>query len=250
MKKTVGIALLAGLVGLATLGACSHQAMNSPQAAYRVMSGDPSGISGLVGIHGITAQQKEQLKAIAQKYRPAPDTLKARFVSLKGLLLADPFDPVEFEAALQAHVSERDARLKQHLPALSEMRFVLTEEQKTKLAATLEQKPQMRGHFDGMRKKILGRLSGDLKLTDAQRSQFEAIASKLHDSETMKIHRTALVDFVRSGDQGKLEASMKEVRLPSEDLVSLVSSLDRGQRTALVDHLERFMGNRHPLWRH
>jgi Spy/CpxP family protein refolding chaperone len=246
MKKgLIAIGILAGVVGLA---ACAHQQVaNSAQmAAYRVMSeGDLSGIDKLAEFHknlGITDAQKEQLKAIATKYHPAPEEMEARMANIKSTLLSDPFDAQKLRDAIKTHFTENESRLPKIAEGLTEARNVLTEAQRTKLAEMLAKKPPMPAHFNGFKKMILGRLASDLKLSDTQKTNLESIANQFHqDQSVMEKQHQALANFVRTGDIEPLKAAHQEMRdrIPTEELVSFASSLDLKQRQALVNHFEQ-----------
>lgn len=282
--KRIGKVLLAGVASLVALVGCG-KAMGvggaSPDAAsfYSAHGFGPGG-DGPMGFHsrhglirklGLTAEQQERLKAIAQAYRteaqsagmqstetPAAGTPHADWMAkrdeLKALLLAEALDTAALKAFIEQAADAHAQRIPRLTAMLAEMREVLTEPQREQLATALAERRPSR-HFEGMRRHMAARFFADLGLTTEQQAAFDALKAKLEAMREQGAHREAMIAFTRTGDRQALAAALsKRPDLPVDEALAFLASLDRSQRQTLVSKLERFGGHRkgfaHPFKGH
>jgi Spy/CpxP family protein refolding chaperone len=227
----------------------------------------PGGERGGFGFFGhmakdlkLTDAQKAQLKAIAQKHRGTAQKgdRKAQRDQLRALLSAPKVDGAALRNFLNARVAEMDAKAGHRAAMMTEMRAVLTPEQRAKLVKSLntarpdgkqagKDGAKAANRFEGKRKAMRDKLTADLKLTPAQQSAFDALQPKvmaMHaDRANRQAGRQAFARFVETGDAAAFQATMKAQRqgkLPVNELVAVAESLTQAQRQKLLPRLERF----------
>lgn len=254
-------AILLTAASAVVLAACSHGQPGAwPDASalsanpYTVLAqGGPSVLLPVLTKHlDLSADQQAALKAIAEKHHAQanPESKKARRTELKTLLLARQVDAAALRAFFDSHRAELEAKRDTHLAMLKELRAVLTDAQREKLAVQLEgghrgAKPGwLVDHFRGM---MRDRLFGDLNLTASQRQAIDGAHASLeaaHRSEAMQGHKRAFAAFLRSGDTAEL-AAHKPPAPPVEAIVQVATALDQAQREKLLVKLEAFGEKRH-----
>lgn len=228
--------------------------------------GDHGGMGGF-GFFGpmakdlnLTDAQKAQMKAIAQKHRGADKSgdRKAHRDQLRALLSAPKVDGAALRNFLNARAAEMEANTGHRAAMMTEMRAVLTAEQRAKLVKSLnaarpDGKQAGKGgakdgaRFEGKRKAMRDKLTAELKLTPAQQSAFDALQEKVManhaDPANRQAGRQAFARFVETGDAAAFQATMKAQRqgkLPVNELVAVAESLTQAQRQKLLPKLERF----------
>lgn len=223
--------------------------------------------AGMAGFGGpmakslnLTEAQKAQFKAIAQKHRTAAQSgnHKAQREQLRALLTAPKVDGGALRGFLNARLAEREANAGKRAAMMTEMRNVLSAEQRTKLAKSLSAghpgKAHGKGHgkghgegkakFEGKRQEMHDKLSADLKLTPAQKAAFDALQAKVAatraDASARGAGRQAFARFVETGDAAAFQASMKNRfagKVPVNELVAVAESLNQEQRKKLLPKL-------------
>lgn len=206
----------------------------------------PGGEFGLFAGLTLTAEQRAQLAAIAEQYRPKPATGSAE-PRLGELLVAETLD-VE---ALRTELANRPTPPTGHrLDFLVAARGVLTDAQRTALIERLkaapaptQTRPQPERPPHGPMDFGAERLTGELALTTEQQAAYEALKTKLAAAmptppappEPAAI-RTALIAFLETGDVSGLQALEPEVAppaFPADEFVAWVQGLSFEQRKAL-----------------
>ncbi|MDB5100458.1 MAG: hypothetical protein JWM80_4879 [Cyanobacteria bacterium RYN_339] len=252
LERIKWVALAVAAVAMAGCGAVMQQAAaeSTDVLGFRAMQGGNPGFGGgpfhgqIARQLGLTSAQKDQIKAILEKHKPPADH-KEELAALKGLLLADTVD----QDALKAWAAARKADFQGHqadrLAVAGELRAVLTDDQRTQLLTLLaKQPPPPKAQMDGFRAKMHEHLVAELALTADQQTALTALEEQgkaLHDPARGKAMRDAVAAFVQSGDQAALGTAMSaqlDGRLPVDQIVAFAASLDKGQRSRLVDKLE------------
>jgi len=196
----------------------------------------------------LTSEQRAQLAAIAEKYRPQPATASAA-PRMEDLLVAESLDV----DALQSALANRPTPPAPHrLDFLVEARAVLTDEQRTTLVARLKAEPvptAMPARPDrpphGPEGFGVDRLTGDLALTADQQSAYDAFQAKLDEGRTAmptppepQAVRTALIAFIETGDVSGLQAlepTATPPAFPADEFLAWVKTLTFEQRKALFN---------------
>ncbi len=239
----IGVAATVALVGC---GRAMVGGGEAPEASFYTMHSweNPGhhGPLGLVRQLGLSSEQSERLKAIAESHRDKalPADWTAKRDELKTLVLADTVDPQALKSFLEQAAADHAPQRAKRVEVLAEMRAVLTEGQRETLAKTLSE-PAQASRFDGMRRHMTERFLADLNLTGEQKAAFDALHAKLEEQRLGNPHRDAFVAFTRTGDGAALtEALAKRPHLPMDEVVALAVKLDSQQRQKLVEKLERF----------
>ncbi|MFN3431383.1 MAG: Spy/CpxP family protein refolding chaperone [Candidatus Sericytochromatia bacterium] len=218
---------------------------------------------GMMGFMGplakdlkLTDAQKAQMKAIAKKHRPQAGTdRKAQRQQLKTLLSAPKVDGNALRAFFNARIQEKDASAAKRAAMMTEMRAVLTAEQRAQLLKSLntERPQQARPNQNNQNKanrphaKFGERMVADLKLNANQQAAFNTLQAKLNamagNPANRQAHRQALARFIETGDATAFQATMKGAmagKLPVNELVAFAESLDQAQRQKVLKKFERF----------
>lgn len=212
------------------------------------------GAFGLFAGLNLTAEQRTQLLAIADQYRPQPATASAA-PRMDSLLVAETLD-VE---ALRSAMANRPAppAAQNRLDFLAEARAVLTDEQRATLVARLKDapaapdaRPRPEHPRHGLEGPALEQLSAELKLTAEQQAAYDAYQAKLEsarptppDPEAM---RTTMVSFLETGDVSALKALEPEAAppgFPADEFIAWVQTLSFEQRKVIF--AQRFEGPHH-----
>jgi Spy/CpxP family protein refolding chaperone len=251
--KLVALAAVA-VVSMAGCGAVMHQAAaeaSDPLGFRALQTGEAPGPFGgpfhgrMARQLGLTDAQQAQIKAILEQHKPPQADGQAHLAELKALVLADTVDP----AALKALADQRKAEFQSHqaerLAVAGELRAVLTDDQRTKLLALLaKDPPPFKAHLDAFRARIHERLAADLGLSADQQAALTALdeqAKAMPDPARGKAMREAVAAFVQSGDQAALGTAMRaqlDGKSPVDQLIAFAASLDKAQRTKLVEKAE------------
>jgi|GEM_PF-2303105 protein CpxP len=272
LKTRLSTVLVAGSLALAGCGqvvpysSVPNSAAPASSAAYSALAGDPTGnapsatpereVQGLFGPLNLTTEQKQQLKAIAQKHRQEAKKgdHMAQIAQLKSLVLADTVDQAALMAFLSSHLADAQARIATRVDMLAGMRAVLTDDQRKALVDHLNQAggDARRAKFAKMGDQMAARLTQKLNLTADQKVAFDALRAKIKDliagkRETMK---QAFSAFVQTGDKAALTAALSSAtaKPPIDDVVAFVASLSHDQRQTAVDligHLAQGMHRMH-----
>ncbi|MEB3329514.1 MAG: Spy/CpxP family protein refolding chaperone [Candidatus Sericytochromatia bacterium] len=209
----------------------------------------------------LTAEQRTQLQAIAEKYRPArpegTDAVKPEPPGrqVQALLTAATLDVEALRAALAAQPPTRPPHHEGHTAHLVETRSVLTEGQLSQLVARLEAQPPQAverpappaGKERPDPAARLAELATKLNLTAEQQASLQAFQAAMTaarpapDQATRQAdreaHRAAMIAFWKTGDATQLEAlkpaRMEPPAFPTEALINLATSLTAEQRQQL-----------------
>lgn len=207
--------------------------------------GGPGGGLGLLAVPGVdlTDEQKASVKAIMEKYKPAPpeapqdrEAHKAQREALQALLKAENFDAAAFKTALAA-LTPPSARPKPDPAMFVELRAVLTDAQREAAIAKLKAMPEppAKTRQPG---KHADKLAEKLKLTDAQKAKFTALHEAMqaqrpaHDPAARK---AAMIAFLETGDAAGLMPPAAPPAPPVDAIVDFVGSLDATQRATLAE---------------
>lgn len=228
--------------------------------------GDQFGPFGMLSGVNLTDEQKTQLKAIAEKYRPAkpadgqkPDAPGAK---VRELLLADTVDAAALKAALADRPQPPADAGKNRLAMLVEARAVLTDEQRNALIEKIKALPTPTvpsdrpvRPADANRPDPAARLVASLNLSAEQQAAYDAFNAKLKAARDgfqppkfdPAAQRDAWVSFLQTGDTAGLEAARPHLTPPAfpvDELVTLATGLTLDQRKQLFSHGFRFGGPR------
>jgi hypothetical protein len=263
MNKALKLAALAAAIVTLSAAAGCGAAVGSSDVASRAMgalSAETMGMEGSTTPHadfatklGLSAEQKASFKAILAKFKQAakPADMAMRLASVQGLLLADTIDTSALKAWVQDFKAHMLGTSDSRLALALELRGVLSDAQRTQLATLLSQAPPAPPAFMRAFKDHLAQAAiKDLGLTAVQQTGFTALQAKLaalHDPANHQAMRLAVANFVTSGDQVAFGSAIEqnvENRLPVDDAIAFVASLDKGQRTKLVDKLTALVAHR------
>ena len=193
---------------------------------------------------GLTQGQIDQLKAIKQNYKEKlMDENKAELEQqFKDLFLAKDVD----ETAFKNFIVERKDAWNQKLPIianqLSEMRSVLSDEQRSKLVELLKAMDFGKIH-QKKKEKIMGKILKDLNLTSAQEEALDALKDKIdaaHTPQKLAVMKSALVAFIETGNENDLVSTISEhmSEAPVDEIVTFVGSLTQEQRITILSRME------------
>jgi hypothetical protein len=206
----------------------------------------------------LSAEQREALRAIAEKYRPAPPSGEHGAPSeaaIPAILRAEPLDVEALRAAL---ASPPPAPMDMHplgIDALVEAYGVLTDAQRSELVARLQalpvpadderQPPSPAEHLE--------RLAAGLDLNAEQTLALEAFKSKLDGApqRTMggEAYREGVIALLETGDPALLLALKPTLSerpaFPIEEFVALAEMLSATQRQVLLVDDRRGPGGPH-----
>lgn len=254
-----------------TASALAADQAHSQRGDHHRGGGGHGGMMGFLGPIAkdlkLTDAQKAQMKAIAQKHRSQAGTdRKAQRQQLKTLLSAPKVDGNALRAFFNARIQEMDAQSAKRAAMMTEMRAVLTAEQRAQLLKSLNtERPQQArpnqgnpNKANGQRAKFGERMVADLNLNANQKAAFNALQAKFNATAgtpaNRQTHRQALAKFIETGDATAFQATMKGTmagKLPVNELVAFAESLDQTQRQKVLKKFERFgMGGQGGQGRH
>jgi Spy/CpxP family protein refolding chaperone len=221
--------------------------------------GDKGGAAALFQTLNLTEDQKTQLQAIAEKYKPAAPADQAQKperpeAKLQALLVAETLDVEAIKAALTAQppappAGANDNRLKM----LVEARAVLTEDQRNQLVAQLQAQPSPRPLPSGAPQrpdapdasKIVDQLAAKVSLTDEQKAALKAFldaqaanrpaAPAQGGTDPRAAERAALIAFIQTGETAGLTPAAPAARpaFPVDAFLAFATSLSYEQRKAV-----------------
>jgi Spy/CpxP family protein refolding chaperone len=268
LALSLAVATLAGcgqgtlLSALSTSGAdATSQLATSQLAAGQRPGGKGGKLGGDKGAQfaqfatlSLTDEQKAQLQAIAEKYKPEapePGTKPAHpGAQVQALLTAETVDVEALKSALAAQPAAPADKADNRLARLVETRAVLSAEQIAKLVEQLKAEPTItRPSPDANRPAPADRsaeLAAKLNLTAEQQVAFDAYQAKLAanrpaapETDHHAAERAAMVTFWETGDTAALEAA-KPARVapvvPVDEIVALASVLTLEQRQQVFGH--------------
>ncbi|HEY9723646.1 MAG TPA: Spy/CpxP family protein refolding chaperone [Oscillatoriaceae cyanobacterium] len=198
-----------------------------------------AGMLGMLQGLDLTAAQKQQLQAIAAKFRPAkpsgaPSGKAGQ--ALRDALLAPTVD----DATLRTALAAQQQAFASHQPPsraamLGAVRAVLTDAQRAKIVAQLQtkpQRPQGTPSFAPGKNPLLTKLN----LTADQQAAFDALAAMHANAPKPGAdRRAAMVAFWQNGDTSGL-AAPQHPAFPVDAFCKFAESLSLDQRKALFDH--------------
>lgn len=258
LATTLALAIVP-IAGFAVSVGAAEQG-NHQRGGHHRGGGDHGGMMGFMGPLAkdlkLTDAQKAQMKAIAQKYRTQGGVdRKAQRQQLKTLLSAPKVDGNALRAFLNARIQEMDAQGAKRAAMMTEMRAVLTNDQRAQLLKSLNtERPQQArpnqntpNKAHGQRGEFGERMVKDLNLNANQKAAFNALQAKWNANAgapaNRQAHRQALAKFIETGDATAFQATMKGTmagKLPVNELVAFAESLDQAQRQKVLNKLERF----------
>jgi len=161
---------------------------------------------------GLSDDQKKQLKAIADKYKPAKPAQPA---DLRKLLTAATIDESALRSALQQEQTFRKTMQDNALAALSEERAVYTDDQRAKMVARLQAIPEPKAPHAAPKaphQSFDAWLSDKLKLTDEQKATLASL------KPTPASREAQLADKLKLSDEQKAAlAALKPEAPPKFD---------------------------------
>lgn len=216
------------------------------------MKGGQGGPMGLLQLADLTDEQKAQIQAIEEKYRPArPHAIaSAKPVNKVAELLAAEALDVD---ALQAALAERPARPARpaHTAMLAELRAVLSEAQRAAIVARLEARTAPASAYaptdrpsppsvDARVAEVAARHS----LNADQQAKLAAFFTALeatrpaHERPDFAAHQAAELAFWRTGDTTALAAleppAAEPAAFPVDQFVALAQALTPEQRAQIL----------------
>lgn len=271
LMQTVGLAL-----ALATLAGCGNTALLSAaglattdtDAALQARGGKggfgkggPQGGGQLAQFAALSLSddQKAQLQAIAEKYKPAAPAEgeakpEAPGAKIQAILTAETVDVDALKAAL-AEQPAKPEKADNRTAILVETRAVLTSEQIATLVAQLKAQPAQPSDrpsppADAQKPDAATRtaaLATELAFSAEQKAAYEAFVAKQEANRPAKddaahqarheAQRAALITFWETGDTAALTAAepaeITRPAFPVDELVALATSLSVEQRTKL-----------------
>lgn len=187
-------------------------------------------------------EQKAKIKAIVRKYacdETSPDHAKKQ--ALKAILVKADFDADAFTTAYQDLLDNRENRVARRVAMIAEMRDVLTDEQRAKMAKHMRHKAEKTGHHHKKHHGKLAKLSKHLNLTDAQKDAFKKVKEALKEGREARQARRAarhqaMAAFAETGDQAALTTALLAIKpnVPVAAIANALGSLDLEQRQKLV----------------
>jgi Spy/CpxP family protein refolding chaperone len=183
----------------------------------------------------LTADQQTALKAVMDKYKPAAPAAKPSAdpgKDLRAAVLADKVDDAALRAAIAAMEANKPARPQVDRAAmLTEIRAILTADQRAKLVAKLQAAPTRPRPSGDPRADMLAKLN----LSAAQKAAVDALDAARKPAGNPDDRRTAMIAFWQNGDASGL-AEPTPPAFPVEPFVAAVEILDATQRQALFGH--------------
>lgn len=243
-----------GLLASVSSNALNYQGLNAGNAPLGRHGGKMDGPKGGFGVAqfaglDLTEEQKTQLQAIAEKYKPAerPENTVAE------LLEAETIDPDALRAALAAR-GEKPAD--NHLAMLVETRAVLTDAQRAKLVEQLQARgaeaPAERpappaGQERPDPAERTAQLVEKLGLNETQKAALQAFQAKLEAGKPAELPArpdhaamtAAMVTFWQTGDTTALAATRPTIERPAfpvDEFIALAQVLTVEQRQQILGH--------------
>jgi Spy/CpxP family protein refolding chaperone len=212
---------------------------------------------------GLTADQQITIASIVDRHRRQHGHPgQARHEELRAILLASTVDGEALKSFIEKTLAQHEDMVDKIVPALVEVRAVLTPQQLDKIASFDPEKgpfgwfhkmsPRQREH------KFLQPLLRGLSLNEAQqqavdalKAEFERRAEQRKDMRTQAL--AALRAFARSGDEAAFRQLLKAIKhpdVPVAAIVKVATSLDLEQRQAIAARVEKFRDRRHGAMSH
>ncbi|MDB5097147.1 MAG: hypothetical protein JWM80_1568 [Cyanobacteria bacterium RYN_339] len=203
--------------------------------------GGGKGGFGLPGVDvadlALTADQQTALKAVMDKYKPSAPAAKPSGdpgAALKAAVTADKVDDATLRAAIAAMEANRPAAPKVDRTAmLTEVRAILTDDQRAKIVAKLQAGPT---DAKGSPRPAPSGAPADrlaaLNLTAEQKAAVDALEAARKPAGAPADRNAAMIAFWQSGDTTGL-AEPARPAFPTELFVAAVEILDVTQRKAL-----------------
>ncbi|MBC7545850.1 MAG: Spy/CpxP family protein refolding chaperone [Candidatus Sericytochromatia bacterium] len=245
---TKGIAILVGLGILAGCGVTTPVVPTGPPAGQSAstLTVQHWGAKRDVMSHvGLNADQKKAIRAIVAKYKKAKCAESEATGAIQQAMLTPEVDRDHLSAAIADKVADRSEKINAKVAMLTEIRDVLTPEQRSKIA---EGKGKKQSMHDGRRhhgKQHMAKLIKELNLTETQQKAFNDVrdafkANKDSYRAAKAAKRKAIGEFMVSGDAAALKAAMMAIpmNVPVAEMVNAAASLDLSQRQKFVDHME------------
>ncbi|HEY9721699.1 MAG TPA: Spy/CpxP family protein refolding chaperone, partial [Oscillatoriaceae cyanobacterium] len=232
--------LLAGLASatILTAGVVPAFAQTATPAHAHGHAGHhrPNRMTHLADQLHLTPAQRQQIAAIAQKYRGQhkPPHEAANGQELKQILAAPKLDKAALKQFLDARVQAREAMIPTRVKMLAEMRAVLTDAQRQQLAQILSKPmPQHSPRVD-FGKRMHDRVVKSLGLNASQAQAFDRLQAQLRAQRQSQgsATRQAYADFARTGDTGALTRALtaNAQQMPTDALVDFAATLTPAQR--------------------
>jgi Spy/CpxP family protein refolding chaperone len=187
----------------------------------------------------LTDEQKAQLKAIADKYKPAAPPAN----DLRQLLTADTVDETALRSALQAGAAEHKTRQEQELAMRAEIRAIFTDAQRAEIVANLQAAPEPPARPDqappaDMEAKHAEReaaMATKLGLNDEQKAAVAALKPPAPPSKPdPAAHKAAEIAFWQTGDTSGIQLPAPPDN--TEAIVKAALVLTAEQRKVIFGH--------------
>jgi Spy/CpxP family protein refolding chaperone len=252
-------ALLSAALGAATGDQLALQSKGDRGPRGGQMGDRDGGPMAMFATLSLTDDQKAQLQAIAEKYKPqAPaDRQKPEGpgAKLQTILTTDTLDVDALKAALaEKPPAPKADRQDNRLAQLVEVRAVLTEEQRAKLVEQLKAQPTPAEPSDrpappaDAKRPDSAQFEAKLGLNDEQKAAFKAFQDKLEANRPAEpakkpdfaAHRAAEITFWETGDTTGLTSDKPVIieppAFPVDEFVAFVTSLSADQRKQVFAH--------------
>lgn len=247
---TKGIAILLGLGLLAGCGVATPVAQSPattvPAASTLSIQKAGSKFDQLKAKLDLSTAQKQAIKQILTKFKQAKcDKVDAKGV-IQEAMLAPEIDRDQLSAAIIEKISNRSDKIDAGVAVLTEIRNVLTPEQRAQFADMKDMKQSLHhgGHHHHGQDRMK-RLTKELNLTEAQQAAFQKVgdafkANKDAYRAAKAAKFQAICGFMVSGDADALKSALTAIpmQVPVAEMVDAAASLDQSQRQKLVDRMD------------
>lgn len=196
----------------------------------------------------LTDAQRAQLRAIKQRHRDpeAKQALKAQLRMLGRMISAETVDPAGITEAINDMVTAFRARVPRKVAKATEIREVLTPEQRQRVGTLLnENADAIKNAMDRMRDQGIAAISANMNLTPEQSAALQELKEQdeISDERKFDTMRAAITTFMTDGNQAALRSSIESV-LTTENVqptVEWIATLNRVQRQQLVANMRSYM---------
>ena len=250
----MGRKLIATLAGLGILAGCGGMSPVGRAGTAPVFSATSLSVAHCGGMShhwqglGLSDTQKASIREIIYKHHCGPKQTSQAMADLKAAMVAPTIDTAALTAALNAKIADRSAKIDKRVATLTDIRNVLTPEQRTKFAERKGKAGEGAGK-EALKeggKKHLDRLAEKLGLNQVQRQAFEDVgtawkANKEEHHANRAARHQAIASFMKSGDADALKTALQAIKpsVPVDAMVKAIATLTQDQRKKLIEMKEQ-----------
>lgn len=190
----------------------------------------------------LSEEQKTKLKGVIKSAFARAKALQAEY---KPLVTAKTIERPALHAAIAAAL-KADANL--DTQTLSEVREILTPEQRTMIAEKLMEMEKRKSEDDAhtkMFEKLMDKAGEQITMTEAQKSHFTQLRSSFLEfwKKNRAEYYMAMGKFMTHDNRDELRKTLTRLNesMPTNSVVEFMASLDQSQRQALAEWKEKWM---------